>query len=237
MNFDAILTYQSKDEELIALENTMAKSLEFVAFNKAKGKLDAATTAVGKLSQEASEILSSHDRFAEKAEELTARLDEFNGVLEVMHNVNEADYYIRQISAISNEIAALEKELAREENRIKGIDSEYKLTWNQGVKALEEYKEATAVYKQYYMSVKPMVDKLTTELRQLEKEVQPDIMKTYLSLRAAKKMPAFVAYRPDTGSCGRCFMEVAGDTRSKLRNPGDYAECPNCRRILYVPEQ
>ena len=39
------------------------------------------------------------------------------------------------------------------------------------------------------------------------------------------------------GTRGRCFMDVPNDTKSKLRNVGDYAECPNCRRILYVADE
>jgi len=32
-------------------------------------------------------------------------------------------------------------------------------------------------------------------------------------------------------------MDLPNDTKSKLRNVGDYAECPNCRRILYVADE
>lgn len=62
-------------------------------------------------------------------------------------------------------------------------------------------------------------------------------MNAYLALRTAKKMPAFVAYDKTKGVCGRCFMDLPNDTKSKLRNVGDYAECPNCRRILYVADE
>ncbi len=236
MKFDKILEYQSKDQELLALENEVAKSKERMALMAAKSRLDAATASVGKLSKEAADILAAHARLAERAEELNAGLDEFNGVLEGAHNVNEADYYIRQITALSDEIAALEKEIAKTGERIDGIGAEYKRTWEQGIKASEAYKAAHAAYNAYIATVQPKVKQLNAELEALKKGVPAEIMELYASLRAAKKMPAFVPYRTDAGTCGRCFMEVSGDTRGKLRNPGDYAECPNCRRILFIPE-
>ena len=235
MKFDKILEYQSKDQELLALENEVAKSKERMALMAAKSRLDAATASVGKLSKEAADILAAHARLAERAEELNAGLDEFNGVLEGAHNVNEADYYIRQITAISDEIAALEKEIAKTGERIDGIGAEYKRTWEQGIKASEAYKAAHAAYNAYIATVQPKVKQLNAELEALKKGVPAEIMELYASLRAAKKMPAFVPYRTDAGTCGRCFMEVSGDTRGKLRHPGDYAECPTCRRILFIP--
>ena len=97
-------------------------------------------------------------------------------------------------------------------------------------------KAAHAAYNAYIATVQPRVKALSAELEAIKKSVPAELLEMYASLRAAKKMPAFVPYRTDAGTCGRCFMEVSGDTRGKLRNPGDYAECPNCRRILFIPE-
>ena len=236
MKFDKILEYQKKDAELLALESEAAKSAEYAAFAAAKARLTAATEAVGKLSHEAAEILSAHTRLAEKAKQLSVGLDEFDGVLEGIENVNEADYYIRQISAISDELAAVEKEVAREDERINGIAAEYKRTWEQGIKANEAYKAALAAFNAYRASVAPRVKEIAAELEAIKKDVPEKMMEVYNSLRGAKKLPAFVPYKVEAGTCGRCFMEVPGDTRGKLKNPGDYAECPNCRRILFIPE-
>ena len=96
---------------------------------------------------------------------------------------------------------------------------------------------ATAAYNAFAGKVQPRVTELKAKLKALEDKVPTEFMTAYKSLRAAKKTPAFVPYKPESGTCGRCFMEVSGATRGKLKNPGDYAECPNCRRILYIPEE
>ena len=97
MKFDSILMYQDIDRELINIENDVAKSKERAAFMNAKAKLEAATAAVGKLSHEAAELLAGYGKLSSRAEELKAKLDEFDGLLDDIADVNEADYYIKQI--------------------------------------------------------------------------------------------------------------------------------------------
>lgn len=237
MKFDTILEYQNIDRELLGIENDVAKSKERAVFVNAKAKLEAATAAVGKLSHEAAELLAGYNKLSARAEELKAKLDEFDGILEGVEDVNEADYYIRQISSIADAISALEKDAARDAERIDAIGAEYKMTWEAGKKASDAYKDATAAYNAFAGKVQPRVTELKAKLKALEDKVPTEFMTAYKSLRAAKKTPAFVPYKPESGTCGRCFMEVSGATRGKLKNPGDYAECPNCRRILYIPEE
>lgn len=236
MKFDTILEYQRIDQELLNLESEFAKSKERAAFVTAKAKLEAATDTVNKLSQEASDLLANYNKLNARAEELKMRLDEFDRFIGGVADVNEADYYLRQIASISDEIAALEKDAARDYERIDGIDAEYKKTCELGVKASKNYKAACAEYNAYVTNMQPKVAELKEQLSALKKSVPTEFMEAYLSLRSAKKMPAFVVYNADAGTCGRCFLEVSADTKSKLRNPGDYAECPNCRRILFIPE-
>lgn len=236
MKFDTILEYQNIDRELLAIESDVAKSKERAAYVGAKAKLEAATAAVGRLSHEAADLLAGYSKLTARADALKARLDEFDGLLDDIADVNEADYYIRQIDAVNEEIAALERDAARDGERIDAIAAEYRKTWEAGRKASDAYKEATAAFNAFAAKIQPRIAELKAKLKELEGSVPAEFMSAYKSLRAAKKTPAFVAYRPESGTCGRCFMEVSGATKSKLKNPGDYAECPNCRRILYIPE-
>lgn len=126
MKFDTILEYQNIDRELLALENEFSKSKERAVYVAAKSKLESATETVGKLSHEAAELLSNYNKLSARAEELKAKLDEFDGILDGVADVNEADYYIRQIGAISDEIAALERDAAKDGERIDSIGAEYK---------------------------------------------------------------------------------------------------------------
>lgn len=236
MKFDKILQYQKVDQELLALETEVAKSDARQKYVVAKNKLDNATATIGKLKAEASELLGGYGAMKEKIDALKEELDEFDGILDDVQDIGEAEHYLKLVSAISDKINVLEKEANATSSKIDQINDSYKKTWEQGVKANENYNAARQEYNAFVGERQPRVLEIKKQLDELKADIPQNLMNTYASLRATKKMPAFVEYDSSKKICGRCYMEVPNDTGSKLRNPGDYAECPNCRGILFVPE-
>lgn len=236
MNFDKIIQYQKIDQELMALENEVAKSDERQKLVAAKSRLDVATETIGKLKVEANELLSGYAVMKEKIDALKSELDEFDGILEDVQDATEADHYLKMVASIADKINALEKDANNASAKITQVNDTYKKTWDAGVKATETFKVAKAEYDTLMKKFQPRVLEIKQQLSALKNEIPEEIMNAYQALRSAKKMPAFVKYDRESGVCGRCFMDVPNDTKSKLRNDGDYAECPNCRRILYVPQ-
>lgn len=237
MKFDKILQYQKVDQELLALEAEVTKSDVRQKFVLAKSKLDNATNTISKLKAEANELLGGYGAMKEKIDALKSELDEFDGILEDVQDVGEAEHYLKLVNAIAEKISALEKEANSAASRIDQVNDNYKKTWEQGVKASESFNVAKAEYNAFVGERQPRVAQIKTQLDALKKDIPAPLMNVYQSLRATKKMPAFVEFDPSSKMCGRCYMEVPNDVCSKLRNPGDYAECPNCRRVLYVPEE
>lgn len=237
MKFDKILEYQKVDQELLSLENEVAKSKEREVLFTSKKRIDTATDIIGKLSAESADLLASYTKMKSKIDALKQRLDEFDGVLEDVEDIGEADYYIKQINAIADEINALERDAMRDSARIDGINKDYKRTWEEGTNASESYKKAKQEYDKFINERQPKVAEITKMLSDLKEGIPKEFIEAYTALRAAKKIPAFVEYDPSSSVCGRCFMDVPNDTKGKLKQSGDYAECPNCRRILYIPEK
>ncbi len=236
MKFDKILEYQKIDQELMSLENEVAKSDERQKLAIAKSRIDNATDTIGKLALEASELLASYSVMKEKIDKLKSELDEFDGILDEVQDVQESEHYMKIVSNIAEKTQALEKEANVASQRINQVNDMYKKTWEQGTKATEAYKVAKVEYDAFMKTLQPKVVAIKSQLNALKAEIPENIMSVYTSLRTAKKMPAFVPYDSENCICGRCRMEVDNDTKSKLRKEGDYAECPNCRRILYVVE-
>ena len=235
MKFDTILEYQRVDLELIALETEATSSKERAALLAAKKNLDTATSTVGKLSAEAGEIIANYGKIQDKMNDLKTKLDEFTGLLEDLDDVKEAEYYLKEVDAIVSEIIALEKEANKEMNRIDGVNNDYKKTWEAGTKASEVFRQAKAVYDKFMAELQPKANEIKAKLDALVKEIPEDLMDRYKALRDPKKMPVFVEYDASKKICGRCRMEMPNDVIEKLRQSGDYAECPNCRRINFLP--
>ena len=77
-----ILQYQKIDQELMALENEVAKSDERQKLAVAKSRLESATEMIGKLKAEASDLLAGYAAMKGKIDALKEELDEFDGILE-----------------------------------------------------------------------------------------------------------------------------------------------------------
>ena len=238
MNFEKILEYQKIDQEILALENEVNKSKERANLAQAKNNIAKSTEIINNLKNEAASLLASYNSVQEKIDKLKAELDEYEGVLDGVQDVAETDYYIKKVSAISDGISALEREVALGSKRIDDINDKYKKTWDQGVKDTAIFKTAKAEYDKLVEDYRPQVVEKVNARDALKGDIPEKMLDVYNSLRNAKKMPAFVPYDgKSSGCCPRCGMEVANDTLAKLKNPGDYAECPNCRRILFIPEK
>lgn len=236
MKFDKILQYQKIDQEANALRAEMTKSEAWQKYQDAQSKLDAATSNIGKLTTEANELLKGYEVMKSKMDALKSELAEFDGILEDVQDLNEADYYLKLVGAISDKLNALEKEAAGVANKIEQINGAYSKTWAQGVKASQANKTAKAEYNAFAAGFKDKFDELQKQLNALVKEIPQEVLNEYLTLRKSKKLPVYVEYDAENKVCGRCRMEVPNDVCSKLKSVGDYAECPNCRRIMFVPE-
>ena len=235
MKFDTILEYQRVDQELIALEVEATSSKERTNLLSAKKNLDTATATVGKLSAEAGELIANYAKLQDKVNALKTKLDEFDGIIEGVEDASEADYYLKQIEAIASDIIALEKEATKEMNRIDGINNDYKKTWEAGTKASEVFKQAKVAYDKFMAELQPKANAVKARLDALQMEIPEELFNRYKALRDPKRMPVFVEYDASKKICGRCRMEMSNDIVEKLRQSGDFAECPNCRRINYIP--
>lgn len=241
MNFDKMLEYQKMDQELLSLENALKRSDEAKRYMQAVTRRNEAGNSYNKLNAEAGELLNAYAPLKSKLEALKDEIDDFDGILDDVQDIAEAEHYLKIVGNIADQLATLEKEASRLANRIEEVSRMAKKFWEQGVAAQKEVRIFKAEYDKKLAELQPRADEIKAALNSLIKEIDPSFMKAYMFLREAKKLPAFVEYsanpkNPMYGYCPRCTMALPNDAKSKLKNPGDYAECPDCRRILFIPE-
>ncbi len=237
MKFDKILEYQKIDQELMNLENEVAKSEERRKMSIAKANLDNAAEAIKKITKEATDLLGGYESMLGKIDTLKAEIDGFDGILEEVKDVQEAEHYLKMIGAIADKIASLEKNANLDSQKIDKINDEYNKIWKQGVEATKVYKAVKADYEAYVMKYQPRVMEIRDKLNAIKGDIPKEIFDLYTSLRAQKKLPAFIEYDSQKNNCGGCYMSLANDIKSKLKVAGNYAECQHCGRILFVPEE
>ncbi|MDD4839405.1 MAG: C4-type zinc ribbon domain-containing protein [Clostridia bacterium] len=236
MKFDNILEYQRIDADLVTIEDAIKNSSERVRVYNYKLKLDEATEMVKRLQAESADVVAQYERIAQKANELVAKITELEGIIGKADDLNEVEYYTKMLSGLIDELSQIERDVNKDMSKADNISFEYKKTWEQGQKATTAYKNARIEYEKLKMERSIEAKPLADELSKLTKVIEPRMLEIYKGLRANKKLPAFVEYQPEDKRCGRCFMDIPSDTQGKLKKAGDYAECPNCHRALYIPD-
>ena len=239
MKFDKILEYQRLDQEIASLDNLVASSDVARARREKKARIGDLETQIGKLTEEANSLMSSFNATQSRIEALKADLDEYDGIEDDIQDIAEADYLLKKVTAIANEIAALESEIAKLSKRLDEINAKYQATWAQGMKEAAEFKPILKAYNEYKAQIDPQKALLIQKRDALVAEIDPSLLTKYNNFKSGKnnRMPFIVPYDRSTTSCPRCFMTIENATLAQLNAPGDSAECPNCRRILFIPEQ
>lgn len=234
MKFDNILEYQKIDAELIVIEDATKSSRERTLAVNAKIKLDEATATIKRLHAESTDLISQYERISQKANELVTKINELDGIIGKAGDINEVDYYNKMLTSLLDELNQLERDVNKDVYKVDGITSNFKSTWEAGRKATSAYQIARAEYEKFKMQKTAEAKPLAERLGVLAKKIEPKIMQAYKTLRANRKLPAFVEYVPEDKRCGRCFMDLPSDAQTKLKKAGDFSECPNCHRYLYI---
>lgn len=237
MNFDKILEYQSVDKELFALENEVAKCPERTRLAAATQKVKSASDAIMNITSESNDIIANGANLETKLALIAEKLKEFDGVTAELNSADdagEAAHYLKMLDELIAELNSLEKEAKKDGARADEIISDFFKRWDAGSKYNAEAVQASNAYNAYLASRQPKANELKSKLASIEKEIPAEIMSIYKRLRANKKIPSVVQYDKDAKTCKGCGIEVSPELKNKLKAEGDYAECTNCGRIIFV---
>ncbi|HPD02346.1 MAG: zinc ribbon domain-containing protein [Christensenellales bacterium] len=238
MKFDAILKYQAIDAEILKIENEIKSSKQYRQGMALQSEYKAAGATLSRLNDEAADILSNYDRLSKQEAELAEKIKELveHTDLSEVDSMSAVEYFERQMSAFSDALASIERECLRQNAKIDEIRRKSDSVMKQGRELGEKLKQANVAFNEYRKEFQAKVDELKSSRDALKDIITPQFLQHYAALRQQGKKPAFVEYNPAHKSCAGCFMDISIDTQNKLKNAGDWTECPNCRRILYIKD-
>ena len=99
-----------------------------------------------------------------------------------------------------------------------------------------EIEPVALSYRAYEKKRAEMQAELQDEVmkrKAIQAQLDPADLEIYKKVRKENiRLPIMVEYVG--GTCRGCGMHVENDLRGKIVESGDVAECPNCRRILYL---
>ena len=227
---EKLLAYQVADAKLKEIEKTLGASEDRKKAVSAKKFLESVEDSVNKLDMRSAELVSAFEKVNGEQLKLKEQETELVSALENLEDEKGADYLNKKAEQLILKIKALESEAGKILEEMQEIVKEYSSIKVKTKKAQTQYAESAAKYNELKDSVKAEKDAVDKELSALAKEVDPALLKRYLSKRADKMYP--IVYEIRGNVCGACNMELHVAALDKLKK-GEVVECSNCGRLLY----
>ena len=174
-------------------------------------------------------ILEARDGFIKFETEESISLSSFLEIDDI-ENEDEASYALKKIDEIVSSIKSLEGSITKLLEAMNSVKSEYDQIKVKTKKAQEQYAEYSKKFAELKDGVKAETDALKTELANMQKSVDADLLKVYENKKKDKIFP--VLYELKGNKCGKCGMELSMKSISDLSS-GKTVECDNCHRLVY----
>lgn len=227
---EQLLAYQEADKKLKEIEKTLSESPERKKAINAKKYIDGAPESVLRLDVKAKELALAFDKALSDQGKLKEQETELQNSLEEIDDEKGAEYLIKKADELYSKIKELEERINKISAEIQGLLKEYDSIKVMTKKAQAQYNENAPKYKELKESVQAEITKIKTELDDIAKKVDPELMKRYQAKRADKMYPIVYAIRGE--HCGACNMELPTSVLGKLKK-GEVIDCDQCGRMLY----
>ncbi len=231
MPINPILEYQKIDLKVYKIERKFRNSKESQRLQYIYNKYREEKDSLAQLEKEAMEVMQTFNKKPTQLTEISTIESHVDEDISVIDDLAELDLYKKNLDEYEEALTAIEKESSRTIKRLADI----KLTAKDFHENLKELTAKTrAQKKRFDEKQKEIMQKARpylVELRQLQKAIDPTLLKRYTALRKEHKLPAFVEYVD--GTCTGCGIHIASEVDSKLQKKGSFTECPECRRLVY----
>lgn len=233
MQLNKILEYQKIDMNVYNLEKEFRKSNEVKGLKLIQQKYKEKKDILEQITKEANELMNAFQKNTQKISELDTLENYVHDDISKINDLSELDLYNKSLIKYEECVSSIDREINRTVKRLLEIKSEaqklYDIIKDLGVKYLSQKK----AHEEKQAEVKKLATPYLLQLKEMQETIEAEVLKKYYALRNEKKMPAFVEY--SDGNCTGCGLEISIEVNTKLLKKGDYAECPECRRIVYKP--
>ncbi len=228
---EQLLKYQDVDAGLRKIETELAGSEARKKAVSAKKYLESVDEMVNKLDVKAAELAHIYENMQEESKVLSEQREEFIGALENAEDENALNYLAKKADELYAKVKNLSQEAGRVADAMQAVYKEYAGIRGNIKAAQAQYTENGKIYNELKASKQDERNRIEGELKELEKDVDPQLMERYKVKRAGKIFP--IIYEVNGNVCGACNMELPTSVLAGLKN-GDVIECDQCGRLLYL---
>lgn len=233
-NLEMILSYQELDIKLRRILDSLERSDAFKKMEQSKTEFNNAKKTVLDSEKEAEAIVQSYEKCAQQLKEITDKMNELELIIENAESDEDLSGYAEQLDSLKSKALAFDKKLSELKNSSEKIVKSYQDSNSIGLKMRGVYNAAKAEYSELIKASEPEVNALKKQLKEIETQIDSELMNKYKAITAENKYPAFVEVRVADGgySCNGCGLHLSQKNTSTLNENG-ICICETCRRIIY----
>ncbi len=225
-----ILEYQQLDGTLLEIE----KNLKSNEARKLSMKLTAykqeAEERLVRIESKAGELTVSLNNAIANMTAIQTTLDEHIKAVEDLEDIEEIKYLKKKITVELESLDNHDRILKSIVDELNSITDSYNEISAKLPKAISQLSTANDNFAKTVAEVKPQIDNLKEQKKQLEKAIPEDLLTDYKKVRSQNLYPVYVQLGAGN-TCGGCHMTTSVDNAT-LEAQG-YVKCENCNRRVY----
>ena len=228
-----MLEYQASDQIIYKAEQAFSSSPENRRYSQIVAKINELRATVIKLDKEAADIRKDIEKKEKQLEELGIQAERSVAQMSDEKSLNEINRNEEIIKAFEDGIDAADKEFFKAVKRLEDIEREAKQALVEVKRCNTDLEKSKLVLQKKRAEMQAELQDEVMKRKAIQAQLDPADLEIYKKVRKENiRLPIMVEYV--AGTCRGCGMHVENDLRGKIVESGDVAECPNCRRILYL---
>ena len=233
MNIEKMLEYQASDQIIYKAEQAFSSSPENRRYSQIVAKINELRATVIKLDKEAADIRKDIEKKEKQLEELGIQAERSVAQMSDEKSLNEINRNEEIIKSFEDGIDAADKEFFKAVKRLEDIEREAKQALVEVKRCNTDLEKSKLVLQKKRAEMQAELQDEVMKRKAIQAQLDPADLEIYKKVRKENiRLPIMVEYV--SGTCRGCGMHVENDLRGKIVESGDVAECPNCRRILYL---
>lgn len=227
---EQLLKYQAEDSKLLKIEREAANSEEWKNYSQTKSFLTKAPEKLDAMDAKALEMTEKVGQLKKEFDEIEETLKDFENIDELVEEGADISFYKKNATQITDKLKSIKSEINALVKSIKEADEEYKALKKKTIATQKQNAEYAAVYQEYKKTKLAEMEGIKAGLKQLAKDIEPEVLKRYEAKRSERIFPIICAVKNDR--CSKCGMELSILGKEKIES-GGVIECENCHRFLY----
>ncbi len=234
MDFTTILDYQKLEGAIQKFQDDFQKTPIYREYAEATKAYNNVVASFRDLQAKLESYSRDYQKVESDYDAVTKELDKVIAKSKEAKEIEEITEYVNKLNALSDKLEKLSLTCDKLLDQISKTRKIYDEVYKEGAVKQGEKNRIKDLYNDAKKVVDANVAKCMAVMEQIDGQLTPEAKGLYNKVKASNvKFPYIVEQKLGNEYCARCIKFI-GQFIGPLKKSGDYIECPECGRILFI---